>query len=130
MPPLHERRLPEVADGPQSGGGSAYLRVPQRRVVRQEVMDWDYIVHISHWRRRRRRHRRVGHTASPARSQRTPPHVVDDSVVVPHHHLLLLLRILLVVVFFYGVVLSCFLISIFCLLLCFAYWLLVLLLQL
>ncbi|KAM4093404.1 hypothetical protein ACB094_06G113500 [Castanea mollissima] len=44
--PLVVRRLPEVSDGSERGGYGSDLREPERRVLREEVVDWDYVVWV------------------------------------------------------------------------------------
>lgn len=44
--PLRERRPTEVTDGAESGRGGADLGVTERRVVREEVVDRDYVVRL------------------------------------------------------------------------------------
>lgn len=44
--PLVVRRLPEVADGSERGGNGSDLRESERRVLREEVVDGDYVVRI------------------------------------------------------------------------------------
>lgn len=44
--PLVVRRLPEVADGSERRGNGSDLRESERRVLREEVVDGDYVVWI------------------------------------------------------------------------------------
>ena len=44
--PLVVRRLPKVADGSERGGNGSDLRESERRVLREEVVDGDYVVWI------------------------------------------------------------------------------------
>lgn len=44
--PLVERGLTEVSNGTKGGGGGAYLREPERRVVGEEVVDRNDVVNF------------------------------------------------------------------------------------
>lgn len=68
--PRHEPRFLEVPGGAQGSRSCSYLRVPQRRVVHQEVVDGDDVVHVPF-----RRSRWRVEDAAPATERRWLPSV-------------------------------------------------------